>query len=383
MPKIYERPQLELTASKCLPRFFEKENTSVRFSVPVNSMKNTWDFTDLENTTQVYLELQDGQKEDVYLKIRDGMNVRVFDTVNSKVKVHLYKEDGSHSIASGYSYFANEDLNGLNGVGKFIQTSDGFSVDYYGDTYRLTMPPNIKYDPKNVWCRHLAIDTIMSRIYQQHGYPNWKDHRDTYYTPENLSMVFVDQEACERKIFDARCGDAYVAPTAHFGSLLSGTIKHLSKDLKLKGNESKEFLFYVSIISPFEGESHALALSVKVKHEESMYTEDRNIYKVKLYDPNLTRNHISYTANSLRELSDFDFHHTTEDLYSTFTHSQLHHVDERFLTKEGTFSKLQYGNSQKINEIFDIDSNDKSAIFSTYNKYGLKILEENQFKKIS
>lgn len=378
MPTIYTRPTTTMPVEEFFTQIRHQDKSQITFAVPVSGNKTTWDFTNLENTTKVYIELQKGQKHDIHLLIRDGMDVQVVNAYDSEFfgRVHLHRQNGTHSIAHGYVYPYNKNCDSFNCNEEFKTPSDTLTLNYDGEEY------NDKFTSDKISCRHLAVDAIEARAAQEAGMPNWKDVREEKFrNRENLHKTFDSQNEFERKVMDGYFHDGYTGDVKYFGNILSGAIKELCKTHKIKHDQSKEFRFLVTTRDNKKNIGHCFGLSVKVKNQKDGNGKYRYIYKVKMYDPNISWNHLNYTATSLAELSKFDFHQATVNNYLIYDYLRLNYIDSDFSQKNGAFNRVSKSRKQKYSTLSAISRTDGTGRFNVVHRGVLEIFNYFGFKK--
>lgn len=269
--------------------------TGYAFNMPVTVHSDTIDLTDIPSGSTITASLT-GSKKPVTLLVKDGVKVKVVDIGNDYSKVHVKTESGDHSVARGYGYFATNNYVNNNGTIPFNDPNfKGTSVNATAKIKEGTYAYDYNVGEVDaVYCRHLA--SIVLALRADDNPLSWKDSRTTILAPEAIPKIFTDVAATERKIFDIITGSEHVVTTPKYALGETLRLQLMSLSEGMPPNEIRELKYYVSL-NDYDRDDvvgHACALVLRSKSDN-----DGNItHKIKMYDPNLTYNHVSFTDDT-------------------------------------------------------------------------------------
>lgn len=361
-------------------RLSQVQSNAYLFNMPVSVYSGKVDFTDIPSGSKIIAVLAPGQEATTF-KVNDGVQVRVLDPVHSYAKITVQTPSGDTFKARGYACLATQRWANLNHKYHFNDPTAPEStvkhvVRLREGVYEYTQP--IKPEHRIV-CRHFALEALKFR--QADACLNWKQAREVFFDPLYLPYLFNDLQAYEDSIIDINVGteNIFACFKPDLGPHLSIIFESLGQNMKR--NTVKEAKFYVVLLNtekPDTSDKHACAMILRTKCNEY----GNLTHKIKLYDPNMTFNHMSFaedqTTSSIRDLQFkdlFAMHH----LYEDFDAVQLFEINrfwDRGISQSDAndFEKSEVNILQYFRDTNKIELADNQSLKDN--------LERLQFKKV-
>jgi hypothetical protein len=347
-----------------------------RFLIPKNE-RRLIDLTSYLELKELFLQLYKLQEGDIYLKVRDGVKVRVEEGYDFHQKIHVLRENGDHSIARNYPYFANGDMISINTLFSFVEpmTSPVFTEVVGDEVYEAEA--QLQSTDHRIVCRHLAQHNIQMRLAPELGFPaDWKVTRHQYYREKAIHEVFHDQTRFEYADQDIWCTDIYRSSTDHFGII----VRELAQEFffepgkELAAEEEREQCFYVVN----KGGVHACAMVLIAKRKHDNYT-----FKLKWYEPNISRNHMSFACEDIRDFDKLDYHKLTINMHRDQNNSIFFFAVKPEYAKEGHLQPLIRHNGRVAiyhfnpdGEAFFYKTKASLTVEETLESYGYKRIDK-------
>lgn len=336
--------------------------TGYFFHMPVVVKDHTIDLTDIPKGSIVTAALGANQ-EPVLLKVKDGVKVQIDDDYDSRTKIHVLTESGGHSIGRGYVYFANDNKKNINGKFNFddLVFAGPISekvVELKEAVYKVSVDFG---SDRTIFCRHLANAALAFR--HSENPLNWKEARDKYFSLPNLLKTFTNREASESIVFDLISGTESIVNThrLNLGKTLRAQLKELSKDIQ--PNETREKKYYVILENPLDlmGINHACAMVLRSKCD----VNGEVVHKIKMYDPNITFNHVSFADDSsdLALVADLTFEELFPhaDKYSNYKQMRIHELNKDWDMGVTQLTATNNGRNKVTDYIYD-EASDKLVV---------------------
>lgn len=259
-------------------------------NMPVTVAK-TVDFTNVPVGSTIVSILSENQKP-VSLKVKDGVDVRVVDSFESHAKVMVETESGNRFKARGHASFATQNFKNVNGDYQF--NDPNFKDDFVKTRVELNgtvLEHQLEVDDRTIFCRHLAAAALMMR--EENAPMDWKTSRNVRFLPKNLPNEFSSIEFYERLAVDIHTGTQfyYQCAKADMGKTLYAMCGNIARQQTEPGDI--EVKFYVVLNNEKDPDGHACALVLRCKMDENK----RQTFKIKLYDPNMSFNHVSFAED--------------------------------------------------------------------------------------
>lgn len=361
-------------------KLIKESPTGYFFRMPVVVKDRILDLTDIPAGFVVTASLRENQKS-VLLKVKDGVKVQVADTFDSRTKIHVQTESGDHSIGRGYVYYANDNKKNINGKYKFNDPSFvGSSVDKTLELKEAMYKGRINFGESDIiYCRHLSNAALALR--DKNGPYTWKEARDKYFAIPNLHKTFSNRERSEFVSFDFLYGTENIVNIhrLNLGKALKAQLMELSKDIK--ANETREKKYYLILENPEDlgGVNHACAMVLRAKCDAA----GEVVHKIKLYDPNISYNHVSFADDSpdLALVNDLTFEELfpLADSYEKYKQIMIHELNKDWDQGVPQAIATNLGSNTVHNYIYD-EANDRLVIASE--EPLAKYLDVHGFKKI-
>lgn len=282
------------------------------------------DFTDLPSGSTIEMLLKQGQQP-VIFKVKDGVKVSVLDPLRVHTKIEVKTESGGYARAKDYAYLSRPNFESINGDYDFNDTKfQGTELKTRLKIDEETYERCAEYpSERKIFCRHLALAALKLRTEKRHG--SWTNNYQTYFHKNALPSVFNDIQKYEDAVIDVHVSSQYqyVAYKNELGSVLHVMFKNILKHME--ANKTLEAMFYVTLNGPDPKISgHSCALVVKCESDK----DNNPTFKIKLYDPNLTYNHMTFSTLDIAKIKKLQFedifmHHASYEEYDSLNFFEL------------------------------------------------------------
>lgn len=289
--------------------------------------------------------------DDIHIKVKDHVKVEVMDPFYNLTRVHVHRENGDHSYAWNSPYLATNDDKNINCQYDFEDPNNSFILKYDGKRYPTSLGEGYEGYGK-ITCRHLAIDSAISRYSATHNSRLkgdwlkgiWKDHRRIFLeSQKQANHVFYDAGTHESLISQTRFCERFIMKSHQFPDVLASLFHNKILQSELKEGEFKENVLYLSMRNEDHTMGHAMCLVMKVKHQGG-----KNIFKLKLYDPNRSFNHISFTTDDLEMIQKFDMDKIMSGKYKGLVNYNLALLSDKYLENHGNFLSSAPSGSHRL-----------------------------------